>query len=45
LGPATAQGQRSLISTPFPPGRPLSYSLGDVSLCKYYVHFLLLELL
>jgi hypothetical protein len=40
-----AQVQRSVISTPFPPGRPLQHSPGDVSLCKYYVHFLLLELL
>jgi hypothetical protein len=45
LGTKAAQVQRSVISTPFPPGRPLQYSPGDVSLCKYYVHFLLLELL
>jgi hypothetical protein len=45
LGPTAAQAQRSVISTPFPPGRPLPYLPGDVSLCKYYVHFLLLELL
>jgi hypothetical protein len=45
LGPTAAQVQQSVISTPFPPGRPLPFSLGDVSLCKYYVHFLLLELL
>ncbi len=45
LGTKTAQVQRSIISTPFPPGRPLQYSPGDLSLCKYYVHFLLLKLL
>jgi hypothetical protein len=45
LGPTAAQAQRSVTSTPFPPGRPLPYSPGDLSLCKYYVHFLLLELL
>jgi hypothetical protein len=45
LGPTAAQAQQSVISTPIPPGRPLPFSLGDVSLCKYYVHFLLLELL
>ncbi|CAK9225886.1 unnamed protein product [Sphagnum troendelagicum] len=45
LGTKAAQVQRSVISNPFPPGRPLQYSPGDVSLCKYYVHFLLLELL
>ncbi len=45
LGPTAAQAQRSVISTPFPLGRPLPYLPGDVSLCKYYVHFLLLELL
>jgi hypothetical protein len=44
LGPTVAQAQRSVISTPFPPGLPLPYLPGDVSLCKYYVHFLLLEL-
>jgi hypothetical protein len=41
LGTKAAQVQR----TPFLPGRSLQYSPGDVSLCKYYVHFLLLELL
>jgi hypothetical protein len=45
LGPTTAQAPHSVISTPFPPVRPLPFSPGDVSLCKYYVHFLLLELL
>ncbi len=45
LGPTATQAQRSVISTPFPLGRPLPYLSGDVSLCKYYVHFLLLELL
>ncbi len=45
LGPTAAQAQRSVISTPFPIGRPLPYLPGDVSLRKYYVHFLLLELL
>jgi hypothetical protein len=45
LGPTAAQAQRSVISTPFPPGRPLPYLPGDLSLCKYYVHFLLRELL
>jgi hypothetical protein len=45
LGPTADQAQRSVISTPFPPGRPLPFSPGDVSLRKYYVHFLLLELL
>jgi hypothetical protein len=44
LGPTAAQAQRSVISTPFPPGRPLPFSPGDVSLRKYYVHFLLLDL-
>jgi hypothetical protein len=44
LAPTVSQAQRSVISTPFPPGLPLPYSSGDVSLCKYYVHFLLLEL-
>jgi hypothetical protein len=34
LGPTAAQAQRSVISTPFPPGRPLPYSPGDLSLCK-----------
>jgi hypothetical protein len=46
LGPTAAQEQPSVISIPFPQGRPLPSSPGrDVSLCKYYVHFLLLELL
>jgi hypothetical protein len=46
LGPTAAQAQPSVISIPFPQGRPLPSSRGrDVSLCKYYVHFLLLELL
>ncbi len=45
LGPTVAQAQQPVISTTFPPGRPLPFSPGDVSLCKYYVHFLLLELL
>jgi hypothetical protein len=45
LGPTAPQAQRSVISTPFPLGRPLPFSLGDVSLCKYYVHFCLVELL
>jgi len=45
LGPTTAQAQQSVISTPFPPDRPLPFSPGDVSLCKYYGDFLLLELL
>jgi hypothetical protein len=45
LGPTAAQAQQSVISTLFHPGRPLPFSPGDVSLCKYYIHFLLLELL
>ncbi len=45
LGPTVAQAQRLVISTPFPPGRPLPYSPGDASLCNFYVHFLLLEFL
>jgi hypothetical protein len=45
LGFTAAEAQRSIISTPFPPGRPLPYLPGDVSLCKYYVQVLLLELL
>jgi hypothetical protein len=45
LGTKATQVQRSVISTPFPPGRPLQYPSSNVSLCKYYVHFLLLELL
>ncbi|CAK9199537.1 unnamed protein product [Sphagnum troendelagicum] len=45
LGPTIAQARQSVISTPFPPDRPLPFSPGDVSLCKYYGHFLLLELL
>ncbi len=44
-GTKAGQVQRSVISTPFPPRRSLQYSPGDVSLCKYYVHLLLLELL
>ncbi|CAK9199682.1 unnamed protein product [Sphagnum troendelagicum] len=32
LGPTTAQAQQSVISTPFPPDRPLPFSPGDVSL-------------
>jgi len=47
LGPKAAQAQPSIISIPFPQGRPaLPSSPGrDVPLCKYYVHLLLLELL
>jgi hypothetical protein len=45
LGHSAVQAQRSVISTRFPLGRPLPYSPCDVSLCKCYVHFLLLELL
>jgi hypothetical protein len=45
MGP-TASLPSSLISTPFPLGRPLPYLPGDLSLCKYsYVPFLLLVLL
>ncbi len=46
MGP-TASLPSSVISRPFPLGRPLPISLpGDLSLCKYsYVHFLLLVLL
>jgi hypothetical protein len=35
LGTKAAQVQRSVISTAFPPGRPLQYSPGDVPLCKF----------
>jgi len=46
LGPRAAQAQPSVISIPFPQGRPLPSSpRSHVSLCKYYVHFLLLEIL
>ncbi|CAK9227731.1 unnamed protein product [Sphagnum troendelagicum] len=46
LGPTAAQAQPSVISIPFPQGRPIPSSpRRDLSLCKYYVHFLLLELL
>jgi hypothetical protein len=46
LGPTAARAQSSIISIPFPQGRPLPSSRGrDVSLCKYYVQVLLLELL
>jgi len=47
LGPTAAQAQPSVISIPFPQGLPAlpSSPCRDVFLCKYYVHFLLLELL
>ncbi len=45
LGPTATQAQHSVIAMPFPPGRPLPFSPGHVSLCKCYVHLLLLKLL
>jgi hypothetical protein len=37
LSPTAAQAQQS---TPIPPGRPLPFSPGNVSLCKYYARSL-----
>ncbi len=45
-GPTTSLPSSSVISTPFPLGRPLPSLPGDLSLCKYsYVPFLLFVLL